>query len=74
MKIFCVGRNYVAHAKELGNEDSNDLSVVSDYINTLEKTVPKMPPGRKFILITLILNFKKALIYNGFGCLAKARI
>ena len=20
MKIFCVGRNYVAHAKELGNE------------------------------------------------------
>jgi 2-keto-4-pentenoate hydratase/2-oxohepta-3-ene-1,7-dioic acid hydratase in catechol pathway len=20
MKIFCIGRNYVAHAKELGNE------------------------------------------------------
>src|SRR5215216_7501841 len=24
MKIFCVGRNYVAHAKELGNEIPDD--------------------------------------------------
>jgi len=21
MKIFCIGRNYVAHAKELGNDE-----------------------------------------------------
>jgi len=44
MKILCIGRNYVAHAKELGNE------VPEDPVVFIKPSTSLLPTGEPFII------------------------
>jgi 2-keto-4-pentenoate hydratase/2-oxohepta-3-ene-1,7-dioic acid hydratase in catechol pathway len=54
MKILCIGRNYVAHAKELGNE------VPEDPVVFLKPSTAVLPTGQPFA----IPSFTKDLHYE----------
>lgn len=55
MSIFCIGRNYVAHAKELGNE------VPTSPVIFMKPVMAVLPEGEKFT----IPSFTKDLHYEG---------
>ena len=54
MKILCIGRNYVAHAKELGNE------VPEDPVVFIKPSTAILPAGQSFS----IPSFTKDLHYE----------
>lgn len=54
MKILCIGRNYVAHAKELGNE------VPEDPVVFIKPSTSLLPAGEPFV----IPSFTKDLHYE----------
>ena len=51
MKIFCVGRNYVAHAKEFGNEVPDEPIIFMKPKSALLQAI------LLFIILNLPMNF-----------------
>ena len=50
MKIFCVGRNYVAHAEELGNDIPDEPVIFMKPKSAL------LQPHAPFIILNLPMN------------------